>query len=200
MSVIYATSDYYWCVKTNTYRLRTGFGKWLRRMFIISFLVVSLQPSSAMFGKFVAEQKTPSPLVNFVISTNPSIEPKEAQQIVVAATKWGDKFHIDPKLLLAIAKHESTFNKHSISPVGAIGLYQVMIKFHTDKLPLIRTAVGTPEPFDISSNTYMGAMVLRGCINRFQEIHRSLLCYNGASTQNGYDKMVLDSFEKIRKI
>jgi len=65
-------------------------------------------------------------LVNYMMNYNGSITPSYGQQLVFLFKRAGDVYGVDPKLLMAIAHKESTFNTGSVSRSGATGMMQVM--------------------------------------------------------------------------
>jgi len=139
-----------------------------------------------------------SPYISFVVKSNPKVSDKAAREIVVAAYKWASEFNLDVKLLLAVAKVESNFYPHAISSSGAYGLMQVIPLWHKEKIIKARDELGNPEIFNVNTNMYLGAMVLRDCIKRSSKTSVALLCYSGKTP--GYDNKVLTQYYKIQKL
>jgi soluble lytic murein transglycosylase-like protein len=128
----------------------------------------------------------------YIIDSNPKVNMNDAVTMSNSILKWADQFNIDPSLLLALSQTESGFNKHSISSVGAVGLTQIMVRYHVEKIKTAKKYLPTPELFDINTNIYLGAWVLRDCLTKFKSTNSALLCYNGSnSNPSGYDKVVL---------
>ena len=100
-------------------------------------------------------------------------------------------------MLLAIAKVESNFNVYAISTSGAYGLMQVIPYWHKDKILQARKELGNPELFSINTNIYLGATVLKECIQRVG-INKSLECYSGRTP--GYTEKVLVAYNNLQKI
>ena len=177
------------------FRLRN---KWNLRFRRVLMLVCFLGLSG--FSTTVAESAGVVPhkhaFETHVIESNPKVSVKEAKSIVSAVIRWGEEFNIDPRLLLAIAKVESNYNKHAISPSGAYGLMQVIPVWHKDKIKKAKEELGNPEVFDIHTNIYLGASVLRECHNKHKELSKSLLCYAGQTP--GYDKKVLSIYKALK--
>lgn len=88
--------------------------------------------------------------------------------------KWfeeiGKSLSLDPALLKAIAKVESSFNPKAISPKGALGLMQL--------LPTTAQLVGVRDPFDPLENLKGGASYLKQLIQEFGDISLALAAYN----------------------
>lgn len=142
-----------------------------------------------------AESGMDSKYVKYVQSSNPSISFKDAYTISSSVLNWSKEFKLDPKLILAVAKVESGFNKHAISSSGAYGIMQVIPLWHKDKIISARKELGNPEVFNIKTNIYLGAWVLRECKDRTSNLNKALLCYSGQTP--GYDKKVLQEYRQI---
>jgi soluble lytic murein transglycosylase-like protein len=82
----------------------------------------------------------------------------------------GKNFSLDPALLKAIAKVESSFNPKAISPKGALGLMQLM--------PETAELVGVENPFDPMENLKGGALYLKKLLEEFRDLKLALAAYN----------------------
>lgn len=159
--------------------------------------------TALVIGLLLGTNNTPatersSPYITYVVNSNPQISDKAAKEIVIAAYKWSYEFNIDMKLLLAVAKVESNFYPHAISSSGAYGLMQVIPLWHKEKIIKARTELGNPEIFNVNTNMYLGAMVLRDCMKKTSKTSKALLCYSGKTP--GYDEKVLVQYYKIQKL
>lgn len=82
----------------------------------------------------------------------------------------GKSLSLDPALLKAIAKVESSFNPKAISPKGALGLMQLM--------PETAELVGVENPFDPLENLKGGALYLKKLLEEFGDLELALAAYN----------------------
>jgi soluble lytic murein transglycosylase-like protein len=74
-----------------------------------------------------------------------------------------DKYRVSANLIKSVMQTESAFNALAVSPVGAMGLMQLM--------PNIAKAYGVTDPFDPRQNIMAGAQMLR----ELMTVHRGNL-------------------------
>lgn len=133
-----------------------------------------------------------------ISSVNKNVSVEEAEEIVHHAKKYGEKFNLDPALLLGVMHVESTFNRFAISNSGAFGLMQLLPRWHNDKIIKAREKLGNPELFSVETNIFLGAWVLKDCIKKFKQTDTALKCYNGSvGTNTNYHEKVLESKRKF---
>jgi soluble lytic murein transglycosylase-like protein len=110
---------------------------------------------------------------------------------------------IDPELAFRLVKLESDFNTRATSPVGAIGLTQVMpstAKYYVKGI----TRDGLYDP---TTNLRVGFRYLRGLVREYHgDVNLALLVYNrgpvavekaraeGGDPSNGYDRIVTKGY------
>lgn len=63
------------------------------------------------------------------------------------------KYHLDPQMIHAVMQAESAFNAMAVSPVGALGLMQLM--------PDVAAELGADDPMDPRQNIMAGSRYLR---------------------------------------
>jgi soluble lytic murein transglycosylase-like protein len=132
-------------------------------------------------------------------SSRYSIGADLAGSIVDVASAEG----IDPELAFRLVKLESDFNVHATSPVGAIGLTQVMpstARYYVKGI----TREGLYDP---ATNLRVGFRYLRGLVNEYNgDVKLALLVYNrgpvavaksraqGDNPSNGYDRILTKGY------
>jgi soluble lytic murein transglycosylase-like protein len=110
---------------------------------------------------------------------------------------------IDPELAFRLVKLESDFNTHATSPVGAIGLTQVMpatARYYVKGI----TREGLYDP---TTNLRVGFRYLRGLVREYHgDVNLALLVYNrgpvavqkaragGDDPSNGYDRILTKGY------
>lgn len=113
------------------------------------------------------------------------------------------RYGIDPLLVVAIIAVESGFDPAQQSSQGAIGLMQVIPKWHLDKIDA--RVDGDPEPdhlFDPKINIAVGVEVLAEGLARYRQLERALQYYNGSlnDRERRYSKKVLSVYRQLQRI
>ncbi|MFO1314684.1 MAG: transglycosylase SLT domain-containing protein [Burkholderiales bacterium] len=99
-----------------------------------------------------------------------------AAEVVHAAFREGVRHGLDPMLILAVIAVESRFNPIAESEQGAVGLMQVVPRFHMDKI----AALGAPSILLPEANIALGTRILKDAIRRGGNELAGLQLYNGA--------------------
>jgi soluble lytic murein transglycosylase-like protein len=101
---------------------------------------------------------------------------------------------LDPQIVLSIITVESKFNNFAISPVGAIGLMQIM--------PFWQYQIGTPNQnlFDVQTNLRYGCTILRYYIQKENgDLNQALARYNGSIGKTWYPELVMQAYNSYWK-
>jgi soluble lytic murein transglycosylase-like protein len=112
---------------------------------------------------------------------------------------------LDPALAFEIVRIESRFNPRAVSPVGAIGLTQLMPK----TAAFYDAEITREKLFDPDTNLRIGFVFFRELLTRYEgDLRLALLAYNrgpgrvgqllarGANPDNGYDQAVLSGYRR----
>lgn len=132
----------------------------------------------------------------YILQSNPKVTHADAKEIVEAITKWSQEFKIDPKLMLAVARQESNFDKYAISTSGAYGIMQVIPVWHKQKIVDAHSVIGNPELFNINTNVYLGTRVYQECQKKTKVVVKALECYYG-KPNTGYAEKVLKHYKVL---
>lgn len=107
-------------------------------------------------------------------------------KIVNSIYKYSYKRNLDPHLVAGIIKKESCFRPNAKSNVGAIGLMQVMEKFHLEKIATLTNK----SLLDIDSNIAVGTKILEEYLKqKNNDLKKALVKYSGNA--RSYYKIVV---------
>lgn len=181
---------------------KSRFNKKFKIGMVIGLFIGFLIPASATYNKtkeFYDDNiisKIPSEEVA-LISYVEKMNPQKGLDIALATIKWAKHYEVDPKLILAVQTVESKFDIHAISSSGAMGLMQIIPKWHLEKIKQAKIDVGTPELFNVDSNIYIGTWVLKECMSKFKFADALEVCYSGGHV--GYANSVITNYNFIKK-
>jgi soluble lytic murein transglycosylase-like protein len=82
----------------------------------------------------------------------------------------GAKYGVSPKLLAAVAKVESGYNRNAVSPAGARGLMQIM--------PGTAKGLGVSDAFDPAQAVEGAAKLLASNLKEFGSVDLAIAAYN----------------------
>jgi hypothetical protein len=126
------------------------------------------------------------------IKAHTKLHNEDAKILANSIIKYSKIYGVHKNVLLALIKVESNFNQYAISPGGAIGLTQIMLQSHKDKVQHIVHSNKYFNPFDIDTNVAMGAKIL-------SEYNGNLQRYNGSFQNYEYSNKVLVAKRMIDK-
>jgi len=111
----------------------------------------------------------PEPNVDVSINSFDAVEARHAYDDLIdeaAAT-----YKIDPRMIKAVMQAESAFNAMAVSPVGAVGLMQLM--------PDVATELGVTDPMDPRQNIMAGSKYLKQLLDSHNgNVRLALASYN----------------------
>jgi soluble lytic murein transglycosylase-like protein len=111
----------------------------------------------------------PLPSVSVNIDDFNAVDPRYAYDDIIAEA--ADKYDLDPNMIRAVMQAESAFNAMAVSPVGALGLMQLM--------PAVAEELGAEDPMDPRQNIMAGSRHLRQLLNSHQgNVKLALASYN----------------------
>ena len=121
------------------------------------------------------------------------------REIVEISFSAGEKFEVDPYVVIAIIAIESSFNPLAESGAGALGLMQVMPLIHRKKFEKYG---GFEKSLDVQVNIYVGTEILKNFYLRYGNYQRALLAYVGVSqnSNSSYPKKVLRLRDRLKKL
>lgn len=95
-------------------------------------------------------------------------------EIAIAIASASARYEMDPNLIRAVIRAESSYNPNAVSSAGAMGLMQLM--------PRTAESLGVTDPFNISQNVHGGTKYLRNLLDRFDgDLELALAGYNAGA-------------------
>lgn len=134
------------------------------------------------------------------ISSQYSVKPKLSEEIVYRTYLEAKQRKIEPLLLLSIIGVESTFQPKAKSWAGAIGLTQVIPKYHLEKIDKLPPQESI---WSINGNIQVGADVIHEYLGRSKgNTVLALQMYNGSTHDRTrkYSNKVLNKLNKFKRV
>ena len=172
-----------------------------RRASVRTLLLTAAALSAPHAAKLTGTQKLLSPrtmLASMVGSTVPSVEVNINSFDAVEARHAYDEiieeaaatYSLDPQLIKAVMQAESAFNAMAVSPVGALGLMQLM--------PAVARELGVTDPLDPRQNIMGGAKYLRQLLDSHKGNARLALASYNAGPGNVAKYRGIPPFKETR--
>lgn len=139
---------------------------------------------------------------------------RQQRRLAIAVVREARLNGIDPLLVVAVIRTESSFNNYAVSRVGAMGLMQVMPR--TGQWLAERRGYDlrrTSNLFDSELNVELGTAYLAELIERFGSVQSALVAYNAGPAKAkrvlknakvrdrfmGYPRKVLSELRKLQR-
>jgi soluble lytic murein transglycosylase-like protein len=142
-----------------------------RKQALRSLLLAAATMSASHVSLKSARSSMPEliPSVSVEMGNFIPIRPEDAYEQLI--TEAADVHKLNPALIRAVMRTESAFDPTAVSPVGAMGLMQLM--------PALAEEMGVADPFDPRDNIMGGAKYLRQLLDAHEgNIRLTLASYN----------------------
>lgn len=111
----------------------------------------------------------PEPTVDVAINSFDAVEARHAYDDIV--DEAARMYKLDPRMIKAVMQTESAFNAMAVSPVGALGLMQLM--------PEVAKELGVSDPLDPRQNIMAGSKYLKQLLDAHDgNVRLALASYN----------------------
>lgn len=118
---------------------------------------------------------------------------QEALKIVSEAFKAGDKWSVDPLLILSIMKKESMYNTKARNKSGASGLMQVIPRWHKDKIQ-------GRSMFNYKANIDVGAQVVNEYLQWHKESYKQAMHRYTGGASSKYGAVVQKTYGELKDV
>ena len=153
-----------------------------------------------LLPKSEAESGLERTLKGFVVKSG-DVTLDTANEIVRAVTKYGAMYKIDPLLIMAIIEHESNYAVLALSNTGALGLMQILPRWHIDKI----IALGGGKYlnlYDIDTNVHLGSQFFAEKLRDTRDTGKALARYYGGESKatEDYMKNVMNRYSRMKSV
>lgn len=130
-------------------------------------------------------------VVPIILKLRPQLDSKIAEEISKSIIKHSFEYRLPPEFVVYLMHRESRFDVLAKSKASALGLMQVLPKWHKDKMD--QMGITKNEVYHIDNNVKLGCWILRGYYNETGSIEKALTKYVGG-THESYVKDILIGF------
>lgn len=167
-------------------------------LYCYTSFIVSKQDvlSNMVFGSPIKTETVEERVVKYIKEVNPKLDEKTTTHLAEAVVTESSKRDIPVRLMLGLITVESRFDQYAVSNAGALGFWQVIPKWHYDKI----AKLDNRNVYDAKSNTKLGAEILERCLDKHNNVEMALQCYNGnqGDKTKTYSKKVLTAAGLVR--
>lgn len=111
----------------------------------------------------------PKPNMDVNLESFSPVDTRHAYDDIIAEA--AERYNLDPKMIRAVMQAESAFNAMAVSPVGALGLMQLM--------PAVAKELGVTDPLDPRQNIMGGSQHLKKMLTSHRgNVALALASYN----------------------
>jgi len=140
------------------------------RTLLLTAAALSTPHAAKVLTSSVTEARQKQPSVSYTIDRIVApLDPQSAYDDIVAEA--AELYALDPHMIRAVMQAESGFDATAVSPVGALGLMQLM--------PKVAAELGATEPLDPRQNIMAGSRYLRQLLDAHRgNVRLALASYN----------------------
>jgi soluble lytic murein transglycosylase-like protein len=135
-------------------------------------------------------------VAEYIKNQNSNLDIDTVYKLSNAIVRESEIHEIPVNLMLGLIKTESHFRQYEISNAGAMGFWQILPKYHLDKI----RQLDNKNLYDADVNTTLGANILKDCLKKHKRsLETGLSCYNGSASDRTkkYARKVLKNIPLI---
>ena len=120
-----------------------------------------------------------------------SVEPNTANRVSPMIVQSAERYDLDPLLLAAVIRQESSYRSYVTSPAGAVGLTQVIPRYWQNTCP--------GDLFDEFTNIQCGSYIIAKYKNSAGKLPKALAYYNVGPTGYNTDRRMKKQGKRYAK-
>ncbi len=187
MTTIQPISHYqYQCGKFSLRKSRLAFYLIATLLFVVGMLFSPPEAGAPIIPSAIASEVQPpvqlpkAGVVAYIQTVNKDLSVDDARMIAMHAIRSASEHRLNLAMFLALIRIESGFKPEATSPNGALGLTQVIPRWHADRIAEARKVLDAYSLYEPKLNLYVGASALRAMIAASRDLPDALLRYNGS--------------------
>jgi soluble lytic murein transglycosylase-like protein len=145
-----------------------------RSLLFTALALVAPQALKSTAGPFFSNPRLtlPDARVTTTIRSFDALVPEHGYDDIIKEA--AERYQVSPTLIRSVIMAESAFDPAAVSPVGAMGLMQLM--------PEIAKAYGVENPYDPRENIMAGTLILKELLNLYRgDLPLTIASYNAGA-------------------
>lgn len=120
-----------------------------------------------------------------------AVEPNTANRVSPMIIQSAERYDLDPLLVAAVIRQESSYRPRVTSPAGAVGLTQIIPRYWQNNCP--------GDLFDENTNIQCGSYIISKYKNTAGELPKALAYYNVGPTGYNTDRYMKKQGKRYAK-
>jgi soluble lytic murein transglycosylase len=172
---------------------------------------VSAEPPANVAAKAAVREAEIASIATALSRRTTGLTPVEVDAVARTVVGEALRHDLEPRLVMAVMHVESRYYNFAVSPVGAIGLMQVMPETGAELAARLGIPwVGPQTLFEPTTNIRLGVAYLRELSDRYGSLETALAAYNwgpgridrrlrmGTAMPEEYPSLVLEAYAATR--
>ena len=185
-------------------------------IFVLTVIICILTYSRVTFqvASAITDTRTHSPQRDFILESmelikaeQPALSDAESYEIAETNKTVGDEFEcIDPVLLMALQKVESTFNAKARGTKGSLGINQIQPLTAKELCAKLGWKYNNKVLHDVNKSTFLAGVYLDYLYHKYGSVEAMLVGYNCGPTyalrfaKNNFNEIPVGGFNYVNKV